>query len=274
MTRILSVLWILMSLTCSGGCFSKVVRVHVFDAESEEPLAGAEVTASYGASFFPDLPPPSPPLAHTDAQGHAALRVREWRRAAMIRATVPGYLPYVDQTQLGTLQEIRDALARENAAKVPPDQVELGLYREPLPTVRIVIPDGYRGPIQIHWNRTAGYHQPSGVREFIYHFSPGQVIEMTLAPPMQFVRYTDYDAAYASGTMIEAADNLRLRYGSTRWKPPPAEAVAWRFAGVTYDFSAKTHDGVVYVVGTAGDAKATGAAIGAALSGGKRYFCE
>ncbi|HWP39933.1 MAG TPA: hypothetical protein VNL70_03325 [Tepidisphaeraceae bacterium] len=252
----------LAGLVC--GCVSKRVVVRVYDAETQQPIRGALVTANYSGIYVGDLFPPRQTQSLTDADGIATLRVRKWRQAAQISASAEGYLPYVPRLALLTLPEMRRELRRQQQ-KLPPDVVELELYRQPWPTVTIVLPAGYRGAVPIHWTRRPGFSHPPGARQFVYHFVPGEPVRMTLAPPLHLVRYTDYDACYDDGTPLRSASSFRGRQNRTppRDQPVAPEESAWRLAAITHDLHDLT--GVVYVAGTAQQAKTIGDQVRASL---------
>jgi hypothetical protein len=235
-----------------GGCTTKTVTVHVRDGEYGLPIAGAQVSVSYGALSFPSFSPPKAEKEATDSNGRAVLHVKQWRQPARVTAMAPGYLFYQSESSLKTLREWRADLALEKQL-LPPAEVDLNLYRAPLPTVKIIVPDGYRGPVRIHWTRQREPLRPLGNRVITYYLTPGQPIEMTLAPPLQFVQHTRYDAFYASGGQIPNAGS-RVRGGRSQYQFVSDDLVAWRFVAVTYDEKEHTHDGVVYAVGTATDA--------------------
>jgi hypothetical protein len=253
----------LVGLAC--GCASKRVVVRVYDAETQQPIRGALVTARYSQIYLGDLFAPRQTQSLTDADGIARLRVRKWRQAARIAATAEGYLPHVPRLALLTLPELRQELRRQQQQKLPPDVVELELYRQPWPTVTIVVPAGYRGAVPIRWIRRPGFSHPPGERQFVYHFVPPEPIEMTLAPPLHLVRHTDYDACYDDGTALRSASSIRARETATgsRYKPVSPDEPAWRMAAITHDLTDLT--GVVYAVGTAEQAREVGQQVRASM---------
>jgi hypothetical protein len=253
----LSISILLLAAAITSGCTVKTVTVRVRDGESGAPISGAEVSVSYGASTFPDFPPPKIDKQITDGEGLAVLRVTQWRRPARVTAKAAGYLFYLPESSLKTLNEWRDDAAMSKQL-LPPAEVDLKLYRAPVPSVKIIVPDAYRGPVRIHWTRQREPLRPLGNRLIIYHLNPGQPIEMALGPPLQFVQHMRYEAFYGGGAEIPNAGS-RLRGGHSKYQFVSDDLIAWRFVAVTYDEKEQTDDGVLYVVGTADDADALAA---------------
>jgi len=253
----------LVALAC--GCASRRVVLRVYDAETQQPIRGALVTAHHSHIYAGDLFAPPQTQSLTDADGIAKRRVRKWRQAARISASPKGYLPYVPRLALLTLPEVRQELRRQQQQKLPSDVVELELYRQPWPTVTIVVPAGHRGAVPIRWTGRPGLSHPPGTRQFVYHFVPGEPIEMTLAPPLHLVRYTDYDACYDDGTPLRSASSMRGRETATalRSRPVSPDESVWRMAAITHDLLDLT--GVVHVVGTAEQARAVGNQVRASM---------
>jgi hypothetical protein len=182
------------------------------------------------------------------------LHVTKWRRPAQVTAKAAGYLFYLPESSLKTLNERRED-ATMTKQLLPPVEVDLKLYRAPVPSVKIIVPDGHRGPVRIHWTRQREPLRPLGNRLIVYHLNPGQPIEMALGPPLQFVQHLRYEAFYAAGGQIPNAGS-RLRGGHSKYQFVSDDLIAWRFVAVTYDETEQTDDGVLYEVGTADEADA------------------
>jgi hypothetical protein len=140
-----------LTLLQSGGCQSFVpVSVQVIDAETAAPVSGARVDAYVltGMTLFA----PKPSSVVTDGRGRAVVRVSDTVDAAGrgAAAAAPGYLRALARFPESRFHRLRDRRrpAREVATSSAADLV-IELYREPHPSIVLVVPNGYRGLLRL-----------------------------------------------------------------------------------------------------------------------------
>jgi hypothetical protein len=139
------------------------VTIAVFDAETDEPIAEAEVKVGY--SYMLLLNPPKPQIGATDPDGRVVINAATFRPQVW-DASAPGYLS-----------------SSHWIFKQMPDGVQFHLYRGPEPSLTVVVPDGYRGPL-IYKVRPAPdrIQDEPGKRDFTFHATPEGRVEIAATP--------------------------------------------------------------------------------------------
>src|SRR5580704_490058 len=121
------------------------VPVLVRDAETKEPIPGAEVRITY--------PFTDPELAPWDSVGRSAddgiarLRAAPYGTGILMEVTAPGRLSEHKDLSADAVGAIEPAGWFESTDRRPASQV-IELYAEPRPTVELVVPAGYRGLVR------------------------------------------------------------------------------------------------------------------------------
>jgi hypothetical protein len=194
------------------GCYTyKTVAVKVVDAESGEPVPGANVWVGFeniGITYTPlfFLAPSKEHSAVTGPDGLASLRVHNGYPPWSI--TAPGYIAFRKHVEDGRVPK------EYSRARVGKRRVYVAkLYGEPRPEVWIVVPDNYSGPIRMR--RTVVRRDvvtATGQRVFEFNASAeGDVFIET--PPV------------LGPTVFSVFDDLRFRYASGQ------EIPRWPFMG-------------------------------------------
>jgi len=251
MNRSVLLLTLLVLLTpWFGGCigFYCYYPTHyaVYDAETGQPVAGASVHVQYMHNMMPMLNEPRNVGAITDESGRAILDVATHcpNRYPTVRTSAHGYIEY----GVGSPRE-----AGQHGTSLYP--VNVYLYKEPLPKVTFVIPDGYRGPFMIDLRPVNTWIQDEpGKREFTFHLPPSGCIRINATPLLSDSRLRDMGFhlsgssrfVYQNGTRIPdigyqryGPDDIAVRGLNVRTFPAPLSS--------TYQY--------LFVVGTANDAK-------------------
>lgn len=215
-----------------AGCVSRVT-FHVVDAETNLPLAGATVTAEYEPIWIGYLAqiPIEPKVGTTDANGLVSMWLS---KPDGVTAACDGYLHY-----WGDIYKETPAWPFKDAT--------LHLYAEPAPQVILIVPDGYRGPIEVR------EHFPSvvkseGRRRFEFRVVPGQVVDLKNVPPSSnYDSITFTSCRYESGQRI-AGESVNHFF----WNGPAADEIAVRRVS---DDPGRHGENVVvtYVIGTLAD---------------------
>ncbi len=126
-------------------------RVTVLDAETGNPIVGAEVRLRYSAAPFSVIAMPRADSDTTDENGVAVLRATidqnrgvwpDWDTSA------EGYFPGYDNREILQASE-QLAAALDSDAVDPVIELTLRRWVRPEPTVLVTVPTGYRGYVRV-----------------------------------------------------------------------------------------------------------------------------
>jgi hypothetical protein len=114
----------------------------VVDAEQNKPVEGAMVSVYY---LFkePLLNAPKPAEVMTDQSGLAELKVADFHPCLRVKAE--GY------RTVNWIYIREDVPVQHNFKIKNENEVLVSIYKEPKPTIEIVVPDGYRGPVALEF---------------------------------------------------------------------------------------------------------------------------
>ncbi len=176
------------------------VVIETRDAETKKPIPGASVHISY--------PLTSPELAPWDSTGTTGEDGTVRLRAApygdlgiRVETTAKGYM----FEQKGMASEDVDAIQPVplfGAAESRPVSLVVEMYAGPDPTVQLVVPMGYRGPIRAEVQTRADATGPPGQRCFTYAVSSTGTVQVCGPPLLRRVVAPDFRARYADGTPL------------------------------------------------------------------------
>jgi hypothetical protein len=227
---------------CSAGCGRTYhpVNVAVYDAETDAPIAGAEV-AVYYRGIYPFGFPKSDPAA-TDDRGAATIRIAAGETVEWC-ASAEGYM--VDRGEPG--EDVR----------------VFRLYKLPRPQVTIVVPNGYRGPLKIDMRLVPGRVQGKiGKRDFVFRASPSGYVDFDATPLLLATEHfhsleSNFFAVHEDGSPVP--DDYRLgRFGvGLRWVADGGLPRRWRR---------------LYVIGTYADGQALHAKIMREIDGDPHHL--
>jgi hypothetical protein len=168
----------------------------VKDADTGEPLPGAEVRLSYPRTDSPLAP--GDQFGTTGADGVALLRAAPYGdTGVVVGAAAKGYMPEEQFLSIKALEE------------AGPARVILAVYSGPRPTVELVLPMGYRGVVHadVHIDEEAPC--PRGQRCFRFEVPPSGVVQVSGPALLRRVDSPDFRARYTDGPPLtrEAKDD-------------------------------------------------------------------
>ena len=192
-------------LPLAAGCqvFSDTRPVSVLarDADTKQPIPGAEVVLAYPLAN--SLMAPGAATATTGEKGLAQLLATPYPdNTLMLTVSAKGYMTENKGIPLQTVQAIEpDHLFKSIERKSPNLVVEL--YAEnPYPTVELVVPNGYRGPLHVEIRIPDDAPAQPGQRKFQYEVAPSGEVLITGPALLQRFPYPEFTAKYANGTPL------------------------------------------------------------------------
>jgi hypothetical protein len=197
-------LCLLSLLTLTSGCQlmqnTRPMVVEARDAETHQPIPGAQVSLSYlqqPAGFAP-----SEVNASTGTDG-----------IARMQGSVPGDAGMSLDVSANGYHSGKEGVARSTVETIPPlkmfekndqrpVQFVVELYAEPDPSIELVLPAGYKGEVkaQIIISPTAG--AVPGQRVFSVPVSPTGSAQIAGPEVLKFVGGTDFHFRYTDGVPI------------------------------------------------------------------------
>lgn len=196
--RIYPVLLALAATGCQLLHHDEPIAVMIRDAETKKPIPGAEVRLSHLAETITHAP------ETTGADGLARFRTASATASDLI----------VEASAAGYLAETKCLADDARPATSPTSERVLELYAGPRPSVELVLPAGYHGPVraevQVHDDPAAS----PGQRSFRYAVPANGVV--VVAGPAVFAHLLprDFTARYADGRPLnlnpkDAEDGFR-----------------------------------------------------------------
>jgi hypothetical protein len=187
------------------GCLvfhpDRPVALVVRDAESHQPIPGAAVRLSYPlAQSYPLGPSSTSGTTRSDGICHLEARPAT-EDLLMVSVTAKGYLDAQKDLLPKEVEAIAPAHLFEDVDQRPAN-FTVEMYAGPGPTVELVLPNGYRGRVQIELQIQEDASFPPGQRCFSYAVPPSGVIQIT--GPVLFRRLVspDFHARYADGPAL------------------------------------------------------------------------
>lgn len=200
----------LMPVGCISFHSNEALDVLVLDAETGEPLPGALVEVEYSRGGL-QLNAPRNRSRQTDANGRASIVVAAGELATPLwYVSAEGYIKYY-RLASGNQRVPWNLVAEQHDGSAT--TVKVRLYREPDPTVTLIVPDGYVGPLFIRTVEVDGYVLGApGQRDFEYTVSDDGYVEMEVSPLLFLSGGMPLRTRYMSGRMIPPASG----FGATR----------------------------------------------------------
>src|SRR5262249_50858179 len=132
---------------CASMPWSQPMSVLVRDAETKQPLAGAELGLSYPLAKGPGAP--SGMTGTTSRDGIVWLHaVPSGDASILLEAKAQGYLPEWKTVAAEEVRKIAPAHFFEKVENRPATYV-LELYAGPKPTIELVLPVGFKGQFKV-----------------------------------------------------------------------------------------------------------------------------
>ena len=195
-----------MLLAVVPGCVmlpgDRPVTVLVRDAETRQPIAGAEV--SVGCPLSRSFVGPSLARATTEAdglsRGLARLHVAPNSDSATLMQTeAPGYLTESKELASDAIAAIERPGWFERLDRRPPS-FTVDLYAAPRPQVELTVPVGFRGAIKVR-TEIADSGATTGQRSFSYPVSAGAAVVSGPAL-LRHLAPSDFSARFADGVPL------------------------------------------------------------------------
>jgi len=191
-------------LVIAPGCQAlhryRPVAVLARDAETKQPIAGAEVRISY--PFTPPTCAPWDSSGTTDRDGVVRLRAAPYGESGiMVDVTAKGYMFEGKGIPTEVVAAIPPAGIFETVARRPVDFV-VELYAEPHPTIELVVPAGYRGLIKVEVRAQDDVPLVPGQRCFSYVVPASGAVQVVGPSFLRRVFPQDYRARLADGPSL------------------------------------------------------------------------
>jgi hypothetical protein len=195
---------VVLLLAAASGCQElhhyRPVPVLARDAETKKPIREAEIRISYPMSSASLSPCQSVDSAGPD--GIARLRAAPWGTAGIkVQASAHDYLDEETYLSVAEVEAIEPAGLFESVEKRPA-RVVVELYAAPQPTVELVVPAGYRGPIRAELRPRDDIPCPPGQRCFTCLVGPSGRADVTGPRLLRHVYGPDFRARYSDGTPL------------------------------------------------------------------------
>ena len=196
--------WAALLLALAPGCQglfgSRPAPVLVRDAETNEPIPGAEVRLSYPPTQLPVGPPDC--SEKTGDDGVARVQAAPYGDGGVaVGVTARGYLSEEKVLSAQAVRALEPAHLFEAAERRPPALV-VELYAEPRPAVELIVPAGYRGLIRAAVRVQEDAPSPPGQRSFPCVVPASGVVEVVGPPLLRRVFVTDFRARFADGAPL------------------------------------------------------------------------
>jgi hypothetical protein len=176
------------------------VTIQARDAETKQPIPGAEIHLTYPLAQSSTAPWQS--VGATGNDGLAHLRAAPYGQAGvLLDVSAPGYLNEQKNYPTAAVEAIKPAGFFESGERQSADFV-VDLYTGPSPEVELVLPDGFRGMVKVGVKIDDSATCPPGQRKFSYTVPPSGTLEFTGPPMLRRVFSPDFNARYANGTPL------------------------------------------------------------------------
>jgi hypothetical protein len=194
-------LWIAVLLTVAEpGCLllqhPKSVSVLVRDAETKQPINGAEVKLMCLSARTAKHPPET--TGATGNDGVVRLAAAQDVETAFVQGGGKGYITEEANLPAAIIVNAKPLKRGETG---PPDFV-LDVYAEPAIKVELVVPNGYRGLVKVEVETQPDAPWTPGQRNLRCEVPPSGVVHLKGPPLLRHLRSWDYSAHYADGTPL------------------------------------------------------------------------
>jgi hypothetical protein len=174
--------------------------VQAIDADTKQPIPGAEVRISY--PFAQPSHAPCNSSGTTESDGIARLRAApHGDDCVLVEVNAPGHLRESKTLNAQAVQAIEPAHLFE-AVDRRPASVVLEVYAEPRPTVELIVSAGYRGLVKVEVQIREDTPCAAGQRRFSYPVPSSGEVEVSGPPLLRHVASQDFCAHLSDGTPL------------------------------------------------------------------------
>jgi len=175
------------------------VAVLARDAETKQPIPGAEISLTYPLTSSSRSPWESSETTGDDGVAH--LRAVPNGDAILVKATAKSYLSEEKDLPIKVVEALEPAHPFERVAQRPVSFV-VELYAEPHPTVELVVPNLYRGLVKAEVTVQDDAPCPPGQRCFSFVVPLSGEVHVIGPSLLRRVFPPDFLAKYADGTPL------------------------------------------------------------------------
>jgi hypothetical protein len=190
-----------LAVGCQVFSDTRPVTVLARDADTKQPIPGAQVVLAYPLAN--SVMTPGAATATTGEKGLAQMSATPYAdNTLMLTVSAKDYITENQCVPLQTVQAIEpDHLFKSIERKSPNLIVEL--YAEnPYPTVELVVPTGYRGPLHVEMRIPDDAPMQPGQRMFQYEMAPSGDVLITGPAVLRRFPFPEFTAKYANGTPL------------------------------------------------------------------------
>ena len=211
---------LLVHITFLCGCMSmhtfRKVDVSVIDAETGEAVPHAEVSTECISLAAWNVPANA--VVTTSEEGTATFKVANFKGGPTVwKANATGYLEQKATADRGT--RIPLAFAKLSTDKTKPATVLIKLFQGPAPSLKVIVPNDYLGPLRIDLVPVESKTQAqTGKRDFVcytdqYGYAQVAATELIqIIQPEDYVIQTEDGETYASKDLRDREAGLRSVY--------------------------------------------------------------
>ncbi|MBI3409723.1 MAG: hypothetical protein HY040_15385 [Planctomycetes bacterium] len=234
-------LWVLL-LPQLAGCslyLTRPITFSVLDAETKQPIAGANVEARYSVvlDFGLIIAGRGPLEGVTECDGKVTLHADPHHDALFIKASATGY-----QEEQLSRDRIEKGL-RPRKGHPWGNEFVLEMYAEPQAKLDLKFPRDYRGVVVLRFSPVDTSPPIRGQREFSYVVPANGIVDVKESGLIK--REPNYDGVRAFVDGKELLTLVDTGAGTGKMGPDLRDAVALRFVGRIWE-----HSMWVYVLGT------------------------
>ena len=204
--------WLSQCLSCAAFLFAfcsgcqtlegrRPVSIQVIDADSKKPIADAQTRLSYplAGNFLP----PGPSSGRTGIGGIAQLSASAHTDTdALVEVYAEGYIPEHRFLNVEKVREIKSAGLFESLDRRSANLAVEVYSDQPLPTVELLVPAGYRGVVQLEFQIPEDAVGQPGQRQFTFAVPPTGLICVTGPAVLKRFPAPIITAKFADGTPI------------------------------------------------------------------------
>jgi hypothetical protein len=203
-------LYPVLLLAAIPGCQAlhvyRPVTVLVRDAETQKPIADAEVHLSYPLTR--DSLAPYNSTSKTGTDGLVRLRAAPYGPyGVLMETTARGYQSENRDIAGGDIRDLPPALPFQDADQRPISFI-VDLYAEPLFGVEFIVPSGYRGLIRAEIQIDDNARPTPGERCFRFEVPRQGALVVKGPPALRRVSPSEYRGRYAGGELLPAKMDL------------------------------------------------------------------
>ena len=198
---ILSVLLLPIAAGCQIFRQNRPVSIQALDADTKQPISGATVALSY--PLADSYLAPSTASATTNENGLALVSTAPYGDSSLLlTVTANGYFTESQSVPVQTVQNIEPDHLFQTVKRHSPNLIVELYATEPNPSIELVVPTGYRGPIQAEIRIAADAPSPPGQRSFSYVVPASGSVLIEGPAILRHFPLPDFTAKYADGTPL------------------------------------------------------------------------